>query len=350
LAEVRNGQSTHSSFIARVLTVLALVSLFFLLWQLRTMLLLVFGAVVVAVILRAMAAPIARYTPVREGMAVGISVIAILAVLGVVFWLFGSQISGQLGELTSILPSAWQGLEQRLAQVGLDGSLQQIVDNVGDSAGSAVTQAGRFALALGGGIADALVVVVGGIYLAAQPGMYRRGAVKLVPIHRRDAAADALDKSGKALRLWLKGQLISMAVVGTLTGLGLWLIGVPAALALGLLAALLEFIPLAGPIIAAVPALLLALAQGPTMALWTLGLYAIVQQVEGNVLQPLVQQYAVDLPPVILLFSLLGFGLLFGVTGVILAAPLTVVAYVLVKRLYVEEGLEHQHPDPSGSH
>jgi predicted PurR-regulated permease PerM len=123
----------------------------------------------------------------------------------------------------------------------------------------------------------------------------------------------------------------------------------PSALVLGLLAGLLEFIPFAGPIIAAVPAVLLALVVGPDMALWVAGLYLVVQQLEGNLLSPLIQQYAVDLPGVVLLFSLIGFGILFGTLGVVLAAPLAVVTLVLVKRLYVIETLDTATPIPGES-
>ena len=152
--------------------------------------------------------------------------------------------------------------------------------------------------------------------------------------------------SERALRLWLRGQLLAMVVVGVLTGVGLWLIEVPSAFALGLLAGLLEFIPFAGPVLSAIPGVLLALVISPELALGTIVVYVAVQQFEGNVLQPIVQRYAVDLPPVVLLFSLLAFGTLFGVIGVIFAAPLTVVAYVLVKRLYVQEALGTKTPIP----
>ena len=153
-------------------------------------------------------------------------------------------------------------------------------------------------------------------------------------------------ESERALRLWLKGQAVAMVVVGLMTGLGLWALGMPSALTLGLLAGVLEFIPFAGPIIAAVPAILLALAVSPELALWVTLLYVAVQQFEGNVLTPLVQQYAVDLPGAVLLFSLIGFGTLFGTLGVILAAPLAVVTMVLIKRIYVIETLDTPTPIP----
>jgi predicted PurR-regulated permease PerM len=133
--------------------------------------------------------------------------------------------------------------------------------------------------------------------------------------------------------------LISMVLVGSLTAFGLWLLGVPSWLALGLLAGLFEFIPIIGPIAAGIPGVLLALTLGMETALWVLGLYILIQQLEGNVIQPIVQRYAVDLPPAMLLFTLVAAGVLFGLPGIIFAAPLTVVVYVLVKRLYVQGAL-----------
>jgi predicted PurR-regulated permease PerM len=201
-------------------------------------------------------------------------------------------------------------------------------------------------MSIGNAVAEILVVLVAGIFLATQPRFYLTGVVKLVPPARRALAVEALSESERALRLWLRGQLIAMLVVGLLTGGGLWLLGMPSAFTLGLLAGILEFIPFAGPILSAVPAVLLALAGSPDLAIWVVLLYFAVQQFEGYVLTPLVQQYAVDLPGVVLLFSLLGFGTIFGTLGVILAAPLSVVTYVLVKRLYVVETLHTPTPIP----
>ena len=337
---------TERVFIRRTLIVLGLTALFFLAWQMRALLLLIFGAVLVAVIFRAIADPIHRWTRAPDGVAVALAVLLVLAVLALAIWMFGAQVSAQVRSLAETLPDAWRSFEQRVGEAGLGEQLGSMIESGAPSGSGVLSGISRFAMSLGGGIADTLVVIVGGIFLAAQPSFYRSGALKLVPPHRRHLAGEALDDSEKALRLWLKAQLISMTVVGLLVGGGLWLIGVPSALTLGLLAGILEFIPLVGPIIAAVPAVLLALAAGPETALWTVGLYLLVQQIEGNLLQPVVQQYAVDLPAVILLFALLGFAALFGALGIILAAPLAVVLYVLVKRLYVREALGTSTPVP----
>jgi predicted PurR-regulated permease PerM len=136
---------------------------------------------------------------------------------------------------------------------------------------------------------------------------------------------------------WLRGQLVAMLAVGALTGLGAALIGLPSALALGLLAGLLEFVPIVGPIFAAIPALLLAATLGWSEVLWTLALFIVIQQIEGNMLMPAIMQKAVELPPAVTLFAVLAFGLLFGPLGVLLATPLAVVLMVLVQHLYLRD-------------
>lgn len=131
-----------------------------------------------------------------------------------------------------------------------------------------------------------------------------------------------------------------MLFVGTSTAIGLALLGIPLALTLGLLAGALAFIPFFGPIASGVLAVLLAFMQGPDQALYVAVLCVLIQQVEGNVLMPLVQRWAVELPPVLGITAAVIFGLLFGLPGVVLASPLMVVAMVLVRKLYVEGVLE----------
>jgi len=331
-------------FVRRVLIVLGLAGLAFLVWELRSLLLMLFGAVVIATIFRALADQIARWTKCREGLAVAIAIILILGAALLLIALFGSQIGQQAKLLRETLPIAWKSFEARVGDIGLGEQLTGLTQSI--RAPSGFSAFGNFILSLGNGIADILVVLVAGIFLAAQPRFYTSGAIKLVPPGKRELAMEAMQDSERALRLWLRGQIIAMVVVGLLTGVGLWALGMQSALTLGLLAGVLEFIPFAGPILSAIPAVLIALAVSPDLALWVLLLYLAVQQFEGNILTPLVQQYAVDLPGVVLLFSLLAFGSLFGALGVVLAAPLAVVTYVLVKRLYVIEALHTPTPIP----
>jgi predicted PurR-regulated permease PerM len=332
---------TDSAFVRRTLIVVAIVALFALAWLLREVLLMVFGAIVIATLFRALAGQYQKMH-VPEGLSVGLAVLTVVGIVGGAGLMFGSQLAAQAGDLSSSLPRAWETVTGQLASLGIPTGVFQTA-----SEGSGISgMASDVAMSVGTGIADALLILVGGIFLAASPRFYRIGAVKLVPEERRGQLWSALEASGTALKLWLKAQLLTMLLVGTVTGVGLYLIGVPSWFALALLAALLEFVPYVGPIAAAVPAILIAATVDPQTALLTIGLYILVQQLEGYVFSPLMQQWAVDLPGALLLFSLLACGTLFGAIGIIFAAPLTVVIYVLVKKLYVREALDTNTPIP----
>ena len=344
----RKGKAPTSEavFVRRVLIVLGLAALFFIAWQLRSLLLMFFGAVVIATIFRALADYICRVTGWRSGIGTALSIVIVLGSLAALVALFGAHVRAQVDALEEQLPAAWRALETQIGNYGFGNQLERLMASITTPSGTGLSGFGRTLLSVGSGIADLLVVIFAGIYLATQPDFYRSGVIKLVPPRRRAIADEAMVESERALRLWLKGQAIAMVVVGLLTGIGLWLLGMPSAFALGLLAGVLEFVPFAGPLIAAVPAVLLSLVAGPEMTIWVCLLYLGVQQFEGNVLTPMIQQYVVELPGVVLLFSLIGFGTLFGPLGIVLAAPLAVVTMVLVKRLYVIDALDTDTPIP----
>ena len=333
---------SHSdgAFLRHVLIVASVVVLALLAWHLVDVLLLVFGAVLVAVLLRALADPIAGATRLPDALAVVAATLAMVGSIGLAAWLFGAEVRAQVAELAERLPQAWRSLEERLGVTDLSERLISRAEDMAPDAGSVVSGLAGVVTSFVGGLADLLLIVFGGVYLAAQPGLYRKGLLLLFPPgDSRKHVADTLDASGAALRLWLLGQLVAMAFLFVLTGLGLWAIGVPAALALALLAGLAQFVPLIGPIVAAVPALLIALSEGWRIVTWTLMLYVAIQQVESNVITPLVQRQAVSLPPAVTLFAVVAFGLLFGPLGILFATPLAVVVLVTVKKLWVRETL-----------
>lgn len=335
--------SRHRLFIERLLIAAAIGILLLFLWTIVDLLILVFGAVVLAVLLRAIADPIARHTPLGNRMAVAVAVILIAGVIAAVGWLFGTRIGGQFADLSQRLPKAWSGIQNWLAMHGLDiGAL-----GIGQSGGGDILRRlVHIVRTLGSAVSDIVLIVFGAVFFAGQPRLYRKGVLKLLPAESRPLAAETLDDCGRALHLWLLGQLFSMALVGALTWLGLWLIGLPSALALGLIAGLLEIVPYIGPILSAIPGMLLAILVGPSMALWALVVYVAVQQIEGNAIMPIVQRKAVSLPPALTLFAVIAAGVVFGLVGVFFAAPLLVVAYVAVKRLYVREALDTPTPIP----
>lgn len=334
-------------FIVRTLIVIGLVALALALWMLRDVLILAFAAVILAVVLTAPASFISSKTGLARPWAVTlVALILALAIAGVV-WLAGSQVSAQIDELRAALPRGIEALESRfgfsLPSIG-EASQSESGGWLAPIFGTVATWSWTVLSAL----TTLVLVVLAAYFLAVSPGAYREGLVRLVPPSRRSAVENALVQCGASLRLWLRGQLISMVIVGTLVGVGTWLLGVPAPIALGLIAALLEFVPLFGPFLSAIPAVLLALSVGPATALWTLLLYGVIQQLESNVIIPQVQKHMVSIPPALFLFAVLAFGILFGVLGMLVAAPLTVVAFVLVKSLYLKRTLGEPVELPAG--
>lgn len=344
------GPPSDSAFVRRLLLGLLILGVAILAWSLLDLVLLAFGAVLIAVLLDALATALRRFARLPQPLALPAAVLALAAIITVATWLFGSEVAAQARTLIDQVPEAWRTLEQRLGDTALGERLLSWVASASPDGSGVISGVRRVIVSLGNAALGIVLVLAGGIYLAAQPELYLVGTLKLVPRERRALARETLEAVGRALRLWLLGQLVSMVLIGVLTGIGLAIIGVPSALALGVLAGIAEFVPLVGPVLAAVPALLLALAQGPEMALWTLALYVLLQQVEGNVVQPLVQQRAVALPPALTLFAIVAAGVVFGALGVLLAAPLTVVSYVAVKKLYVQEALDTATPIPGEQH
>ncbi len=157
---------------------------------------------------------------------------------------------------------------------------------------------------------------------------------------------EVLESVGETLRRWLVGRAILMVVNGVFTALGLWLLGIPLALTLGTIAGLLNFVPNIGPIIAGVPAVLIAWTLGPVPALYVLLLYIFLQSLDGYVLTPLIQQRTVALAPALTITAQLLFGALAGTMGLLLATPLTAATLVLIRKLYLEDVLDEEHGTP----
>lgn len=305
-----------------------------LLWELRSVVMLLFGVAVMAGILHALAAPLARATALSPRRAVVLVALALLAVIALGVWALGDPLGRQLKELRVTLPTAIEQVRAWLAQSALGARLLESLDGLGDGTVPWQRIAGWAGLA-GGALADLVLVIVMGLYLALDPGLYRRGIVRLVPPARRDEVDAALVAAAGALSKWLLGQGVAMVAVGVAVSIGLTLLGVPMAFALGLVAGVLEFVPFFGPIVSGLLAVLVAFAQGPQMALYVALLFVVLQQVENHLLIPLVQRWAVNLPPVLGVLAVVLFGHLFGLAGIMLGTPLMVVTLILVRQLYV---------------
>ncbi len=347
----RQGQKLSlARFAQYVLVALAILALAGLAWRLADVFILVFGAIIVALVLRALSDPVARLTGLPERLALAIVVVALLSLFALGGLLIGERLAAELDRLVAAVPEAWTRLRAWLEQHRLGRSVLDAIGTLSLGSSGLTTRVAGLATFTFSALVDAVLVIVLGIFLAGDPDLYQRGLVRLVPNGARAKARKALAATGYALRRWLLGQGLQMLTIGLLTGLGLWALGIPMALGLGILAGLLEFIPYFGPFLAAAPGILLAFAVGPVEALYALGLYVAVQQIEGNVITPLAQRWAVSLAPALALLSVIIFGLLFGVPGVLFATPLMVAVVALVNTLYVDTSLVGHTRSPAPAH
>jgi predicted PurR-regulated permease PerM len=292
-------------------------------WLFHDELLLVFLAVLLAVSLRGAANRVAQRTPLSAHWAMAlIMIVVVLLIVGFCMWV-GPQLIQQGHDLVKALTNEGTDLAKRYGQTKWGASLLQKINSSG------------------GETAQKLAAPVMTI-ASSTPDLYVKGLVTLVPPPHRERTHDVLNKVAHVLRWWFLGQLIDMAVVGVLTVFGLVIIGMPMALALGVLAGVLTFVPYFGAILAAIPAVAIALGQGLHMTVLTLIVFAICHVVEGYIVSPLVQDRMVRLPPALLILSMTFIGSLFGPMGIILATPLAAAGLVLVSEFYVVDVLKDE--------
>jgi predicted PurR-regulated permease PerM len=317
-------------FLRRVIIAFGVAALALALYKLSDVVLLIFGAVLVALLMRAIARPLQAETSMSERVSLLASVIGIVGFICLVGYLFGTQIGDQLSSLAVHLPEAAQRISKAvpLTKLFADSSL-----------GALITNALSWGTTIFGAAGALVLVLVGGTYFALKPELYKRGFLILFPEARRPLIESTMNEAGAALRVWLGSQFLAMIVVGVMTATGLVLVGVPSALALGVIAGALEFIPIVGPVLAAIPALLLASSQDWETVAWTLAVFVVVQQTENNLLMPLLVGRAAGVAPAVGLFAVVAIGVLFGPLGLLLGYPLAIVANVAVRKLYVRETL-----------
>jgi predicted PurR-regulated permease PerM len=295
--------------------------------------LLAFAAILFAIFLDALASWVTRHLPVPHGVALALVIVAAMGLATGLGFLVGPPLYEQFVQLSRELPSAGRALVEDIGSQKLFQSfppLSEIMTNSRLLGGVADVFTTVIAA-----LAGALFLVVVGVFVAARPHAYIDPAVRLLPPPRRPAARQLLETIGSNLRHWLVARFISMFAIGVLTAIGLWIAGVPAWASLGLLAGVLSFIPNFGPILSALPGILLGLSQSPMTAVWAAVVYAGVQAVEGNVITPYAEQRAVALPAGFLLTVQLLLGLLAGILGMLVATPLCVVAVLAARELHV---------------
>lgn len=335
--------ATARQVLAGASVVAALIVVLLFVWTARDVLLLAFAGVLVGILLRRLATLISSSTPLPTGVSLAVVLLGITGALVGAFWLQGDTIASEAATLREELPRAFEQLRARIAGHTLG---ERIIEQLPEDpaallpdAPDAVSQVTGVVSSTFSALASGVIILFLGIVFAATPDVYQRGLLALFPAHKVERMREVLEKTGETLWWWLIGRLIAMTFIGVITGVGLALLGVPLAFILGLLAALLSFIPNLGPILSALPAILLGFVQGPQMALWVAALYGGVQIVESYLLDPIIDRKTVHLPPAFTIVAQLVMVLFAGLLGLTLATPLAAAVVVLVTMLYVQDVL-----------
>jgi len=325
------------AFLRRVFLLVAVGALVAAIWALSDIFLLLFGAILFALILHSIATPLQTYVGIGRAFALLISGASIVLLLAAAGFYFGAELAAEMRSVFAVLPGA---VDRLAGQIQLGSAADMIRNGAAASAlGSLASRIIAWSTTIAGAIGSLLLILFGAIYLAGNPSLYRDGFLKLIPPAIQPNVHATLDDAGAALKRWMAGQAISMLLVGTLTGLGLWLVGVPSAFALAVIVGLAEFLPIIGPVLAAIPALLIASTHDWQTVLLALAVLVAVQQAESNLLTPLIADQMVSIAPAVGLFAVVAMGVLFGPLGLILGFPLTIVFDVAVRRLYVHDTL-----------
>jgi len=345
--------------LGRWLGLLVFIASLYVLWSVRQLVLMIFGAIAIAVAINRLARAIQNRTPIKKRPSTIFAAIGLLIAIG-----FGAVLlivppfASQFRELTQLVPMALDRLDtwfNTLSKQPVGQWLQTISPN--PDFRSLLTQAqpainrlfqGGFALFAStlGGVLNLLLVAILALMMLFDPLPYRNAFIQLFPSFYRRRVGTILDRCRVALDAWLIGILLNMSIIGVLSGTGLALMGVKLALAHGVLAGLLTFIPNVGPVLSVLPPMLVAVLDDPLKSLLVLGLYVIVQQLETNLLTPMVMSKQVSLLPAVTLIAQIFFATFFGFTGLVLALPLTVVAQVWLQAVLVEDVLDRWEVGP----
>ena len=313
----------------------------FLAWMAAGTLFLIFAGLLFAALLDACARGLANVLPIRRHWNLTIVCLGLaVAVVAFLVW-SGFSVALQIDQFVQALNRQLQSLEQTMVARGLiPGKEGGGTASIGDLARLMLSNPNQlFGEAQGafsrtiGGLGDAVIIILIGIFVAADPLAYRHHMVELLPLGQRKRVGLLLDETATILRRWLVGQFAAMVLLAILTGIALMVLRVPSPLLLGVQAGLFEFIPYLGAVVGAIPILLLALPLG-SVTLWTaLGLFAVIHFAVGNVMVPMIQKRTLDLPPAVALASLAIFGVLFGLASVAVATPVVVALRHAVLRL-----------------
>ncbi len=304
-------------------------------WLLSDIVLVVFMAVLIAIMLRGAADWAGDHTGISQRTMLALVTVSVIVLLAGFIYYVGPRLAVQSQALWTRLHDTIDQLRHTYGDTPWGKAVFSDVAPPQAVRTHLVSYAGTVASATFGGALTGFILIITALYFAISPELYVGGLVRLFAHRHRPLARAIVDEIGLTLRRWSLGQLIDMAVVAVLIGIGLAVLGIPLALALAVLAGLFTFVPYFGAIAAAVPAVLVAFTISWQKALWVIAIFAVAHTVEGYVVAPIVQRNTAHLPPALTILSMTILGTIFGPLGIILGAPVCAALLVLVRKAYV---------------
>jgi len=339
IALMNQAQTINISTSTILRTIIILLALVFL-YLIRDIVLVIFVAVVIAA---AINSPVSWLQRNKVPRLLGVLFIYLLLFLliGLIVTLIFPPLADQIKQLATHFPAIVEkvglSIQQWWQDYNLEHNLQTFLDRISDKLTQAASSVLSTTINLFGGLISAIVILVISFYLSVQERGAKRFLVSLMPSEHQAYLTGLIDRIEGKIGSWLRGQLVLMLIIGLLTFIGLYFLGIKYALVLALVAALFEIIPYVGPVLAALPAVILAFLQSPLLALLTIALYIVIQQLENYLLAPQVMRKAVGLSPVVIIIALLIGGKLAGILGIILAVPVAAAIAEFLKDLQKKE-------------
>jgi predicted PurR-regulated permease PerM len=326
---------TYTQKVWHTVGIVAFVAIMILVAQVAfNVLLLSLAGCLIAVYFHGLGDLIQRHTKWRRILCMTVSIAGSFIVLGVLLWFMGSKIQAQISVLSDSLPHTISNAKKQLAQTELGHKVLDMF--AGDNSGKELATAQQFFSTSFGVLGNMYIILFLGIFFTASPSLYKDGIILLVPKSNKPVATAIINRSSQALKGWLKGTMLSMVLIAILLPIGLAIMGVPVALVLGLLTAILVIVPNFGSAVAMIPGVLLALTISPGTALIVALIYIVVQTLVSNIIAPIIQKKMINLPPALTIVAQLVMAAVGGVMGIIMAIPLLAIVMILVDELYVK--------------
>jgi predicted PurR-regulated permease PerM len=339
------NKQTEDDFLRKVLitigAVLATVILVCLVIYAADVFLLLFSGILFAVFLRGVGGWIEQHTRFSQKFSIFVVLVILILILILSFRAFIPTISLQMTQLSETLPISLQKTSTELSKVDWIRFVAKYMNQHYLFPNSEIL-IGKTAPVISnmfGSLLGFFIMMIIGFYFSINSGTYLGGVLRFIPVYKRHRVSDFFGDAEIKLRGWLFGQFFDMLSVGIMTTIGLSFLKVPLAFILGLIAGLLTFIPTFGLILSMIPAVVVAFAQDPQLAVYVVILYLGAHFIDSYFLSPWIQFHAVSLPPLLVIFPQVLIGSLFGFLGLALATPLTLVVLIFFKYFYIEDVL-----------